>query len=130
MHRENPPTASERQRKAIKHAFTHIKHGKRKSQALSQPTPARELSEETPTPQNEEDLETDEANSVHEEAAEALLSSGVGEGVDEGSSSGVAPEEGDGGPIDSSVLKTFKDHIAYYIWHREEVLIVWFLYMI
>ena len=56
-----------------------------------------------------------------------MPSSGVGEGSSSGvapSSSGVALEEGNGGPIDPSVLKTFKDHIAYSIWHREEVLIV------
>ncbi|KAM7465127.1 hypothetical protein LguiB_012689 [Lonicera macranthoides] len=87
---------------------------------------------------HEEDLETEEANPVHEEdnlvyeeATEVVPSSGVGEGsssdVGEGSSSdvgppssGAAPEEGDRGPIDWSVLKTFKDHIAYLIWHGEE----------
>ncbi|KAM7523166.1 hypothetical protein LguiA_013068 [Lonicera macranthoides] len=34
--------------------------------------------------------------------------------------SGAGQEDDDGGPIDKSVLRSFKDHIAYAIWNREE----------
>ncbi|KAM7463970.1 hypothetical protein LguiA_032091 [Lonicera macranthoides] len=36
-----------------------------------------------------------------------------------GKGSGIASKEDDGGPVDKSVLTTFKDHIAYAIWHGE-----------
>ncbi|KAM7528724.1 hypothetical protein LguiB_032134 [Lonicera macranthoides] len=35
--------------------------------------------------------------------------------------SGAGQEDDDGGPIDKSVLRSFKDHIAYAIWNREEL---------
>lgn len=46
---------------------------------------------------------------------------GSSSGVGDGPSSGVASEECDGGPVDKSVLKTFKDRIAYAVWHQKVV---------
>ncbi|KAM7495975.1 hypothetical protein LguiA_020389 [Lonicera macranthoides] len=38
---------------------------------------------------------------------------------DVGEGSSIASKEDDGGPVDKSVLTTFKDHIAYAIWNGE-----------
>lgn len=41
--------------------------------------------------------------------------------VGEGPSTSIASEESDGGPVDKTMLASFKYHIAYAIWNREEV---------
>ena len=52
---------------------------------------------------------------------EVVLSSPVHD-VGEGSNNRTAPQEDDGGPVDKSILTTFKDHVAYAIWHRKLVI--------
>ncbi|KAM7529087.1 hypothetical protein LguiB_032497 [Lonicera macranthoides] len=108
MTRENPMTASERQRKRVKHvATTGVKqYGKRKKLTPpAQDSPIPEL----PPPQSNV-LPTTPAPPPAPPAALAPESESLGQ------------EDDDGGPIDKSVLISFKDHIAYAIWNREEVL--------
>ena len=101
MSRDNPMMAFARLCKVVMHAPKHIQHGpKRKRKAISQPTLARELSEETPTTfRMESDNEAQphievEVVPIHEECED--VGQGHTSGVGEGPSSGVAPEEGDG----------------------------------
>ena len=89
-------TASERQRKRAKYdAKTGLKQYRERKKRTS---PA--LESPPPAPENPET----------EIAAQR------------GGPSGADPEDDDGGPVDKSVLISFKDHIAYAIWNREEVL--------
>ena len=55
------------------------------------------------------------------QAEEVVLAAPVHD-VGEGSSNRAAPQEDDGGPVDKSVLTTFKDHVAYAIWHKKLVI--------
>lgn len=136
-------TALERQHKTIKHAPKHKHHGeKRKKKDAVTLTPVHQPSDEELETQLHIDEVGGEGEGVGEdeklEADDMVVEQGQGEGhtrgasegpssgAGEGSSSGVAFEQGDreecnGGLIDKSVLKTFKDHIAYVVWHREKV---------
>ncbi|KAM7479421.1 hypothetical protein LguiA_027634 [Lonicera macranthoides] len=99
MTKDQPMTASERQRRRVKHAVVSgvKQYGKRKN-----PTPSAPESESVAAPPPAP------ANPETEIATE---------GEDR---SGASKEDDDGGPIDKSVLISFKDHIVYAIWNREE----------
>lgn len=127
-------TASDRQRKTIKHAPKHRKHGgKRKGKVAVKPTPLDHASEETRdtspmiTKTESQSEETRNVSPIQprEETDEVVLvhnaCKGPSSNVSEESSSGVAFKEGNGGPVDKSILKTFKDHIVYAVWNGEEV---------
>ncbi|KAM7490787.1 hypothetical protein LguiA_033708 [Lonicera macranthoides] len=99
MTKDQPMTDFVRQRRRVKHAVVSgvKQYGKRKN-----PTPSAPESESVAAPPPAP------ANPETEIATE---------GEDR---SGASKEDDDGGPIDKSVLISFKDHITYAIWNREE----------
>ncbi|KAM7523739.1 hypothetical protein LguiA_013641 [Lonicera macranthoides] len=140
MTKKKPMMASERQKKVKKHATTVGKakeNAKRKNPPAPQPSQSSSSSEEKSDSSSSTNPETQ--NQVNPDgsltqtqteivAPENPRCGGDGEGPsgvapdenEEGPSS-VAPDEDDnddGGPVDKSVLTSFKDHIAYAIWNR------------
>ncbi|KAM7528315.1 hypothetical protein LguiB_031725 [Lonicera macranthoides] len=113
MTRDNPMTASERQRKKVKHvAKTGLKmYGKRRNPASTAPI--------APLPALPAPLVLPPTRHAGEEpsAAENPDTEMTDEGEDP---SGEGQEDDDGGPRDKSVLISFNDHIAYAIWNKED----------
>ncbi|KAM7518639.1 hypothetical protein LguiB_017601 [Lonicera macranthoides] len=98
-------TASERQRKNKQ----YVRKGKGKATPTELASPVSDSSSYTPG------YSPSQTQTEHQ-AEEVVLEAPVHD-VGEGSS--IAYKEDDGGPVDKSVLTTFKDHIAYAIWHGE-----------
>ncbi|KAM7507127.1 hypothetical protein LguiA_017580 [Lonicera macranthoides] len=101
-------TASERQRKNKQ----YVRKGKGKATPTELASPVSDSSPYTPG------YSPSQTQTEHQ-AEEVVLEAPVHD-VGEGSS--IASKEDDGGPVDKSVLTTFKDHIAYAIWHEELVI--------
>ncbi|KAM7510856.1 hypothetical protein LguiB_009731 [Lonicera macranthoides] len=123
--RAHPMTAFERQRNIVKHVVTGLKqYGKRKN-----PTPPALESTipELPPPQLDALPTAPVPLPAFAPESEPLASPPPAPAnlETEISTQGKYPnsasqEDDDGGPIDKSMLRTFKDRIAYAIWNRED----------
>ncbi|KAM7514443.1 hypothetical protein LguiA_004026 [Lonicera macranthoides] len=132
MTKKKPMTASERQKKVKKHAATVAK-AKENAKKRKPPTPQPSQSSSSPEEKSDSPLQTNSETQNQENldvgpdnprcGGDGEGPSGVAPDENEEGPSSVAPNEdddNDGGPVNKSVLTSFKDHIAYAIWNRTQ----------
>ncbi|KAM7531213.1 hypothetical protein LguiB_034623 [Lonicera macranthoides] len=127
MTKDNPMTASERQRRLKKNVGTGSKkqYGiKRKplTPPSSESTEAESESMSQTNPPTQENPDGTLTQTQTEIPAEENPSGGENQNEEvEESHDGIAADgDNDGGPVDKSILTSFSDHIAYAIWNRHE----------
>ncbi|KAM7516470.1 hypothetical protein LguiA_006053 [Lonicera macranthoides] len=131
MTKDNPMTASERQRRLKKNVGTGSKkqYGiKRKplTPPSSESTEAESESMSQTNPPTQENPDGTLTQTQTEIPAEENPSGGENQNEEvEESHDGIAADgDNDGGPVDKSILTSFSDHIAYAIWNRHEHIVV------